>query len=82
MKISCDQATTICDKSQYGEVTFWEKIKLSIHLLLCKTCGKYTKQNGVMTKCYKKQAEFEEKTKCCLSEDEKQCMEKDIKEKI
>lgn len=82
MKLSCDEATTICDKSQYGEVTIWERIKLSLHLFLCKNCGKYTKQNGVMSKCYRKQSEFTKKKKCCLSENEKHCMENEIKENI
>ena len=80
MKLSCDEATTICDKSQYGEVTLLERIKLSLHLFLCKKCGKYSKQNGVMTKCYKKQSEIKKGEKCCLSEDEKHCMEKELHE--
>lgn len=82
MKLSCDQATTICDKSQYGEVTLWDQIKLSIHLFLCKKCGKYTKQNSIMSSCYKKKAAFEKQNKCCLTNDEKHCMEKDVKEQI
>ena len=43
--ISCDEATTICTKNQYKEASFWEKIKLNIHLLTCKICGLYSKQN-------------------------------------
>lgn len=81
MKISCDEATTICDKSQYGEATLLEKIKLNWHLFLCKNCGKYTTHNGIMTKCYRKQSENITKKKCCLSEDEKECMEKEVKNK-
>jgi len=81
MKISCDQATTICDKSQYGEATLLEKLKLNWHLFLCKNCGKYTKHNGVMTKCYHKHSEIIKKNECCLSENEKECMEKEIKKK-
>ncbi len=30
--INCDEATTICDKSQYCEATLWERIKLRMHL--------------------------------------------------
>ena len=48
--INCDQATTICDKSQYGEATLYEKIKLKIHFLRCRICALYTKQNTMMTK--------------------------------
>lgn len=82
MKLSCDQATTICDKSQYGEVSLLERIKLSLHLFLCKKCGKYTKQNGFLTTCYEKKAQLEKMKKDCLSDVEKQCLEKDIKEKL
>lgn len=48
--ISCDEATTICNKNQYKEASFWELIQLNIHILRCKTCGLYTKQNGKLTK--------------------------------
>ena len=52
MKLTCDEATTICDKSQYKEASLWEIIKLNIHILLCKNCGLYSKQNSIMTKCF------------------------------
>ena len=47
--LTCDEATTICDKSQYNESTFWEKVKLNIHFVLCKICRLYTKQNNFLT---------------------------------
>lgn len=47
--ISCEEATIICTKSQYNEATFLEKVKLSIHILQCKICAKYAKQNGKLT---------------------------------
>jgi hypothetical protein len=47
--ITCDEATTICTKNQYKEASFWEKIKLNIHLLTCKICGLYSKQNTKLT---------------------------------
>lgn len=80
MKLSCDEATTICDKSQYGNASFWEIVKLNWHLFLCKKCGAYTKQNVVMTKCYRKQSQLLKDKECCLSKDEKECMEKNLKE--
>jgi len=82
MKLSCDEATTICDKSQYGEVTFWDKIKLAWHLFVCKNCGKYTKQNNIMTKCYGNQTTIVKKSACCLTENEKKDMDKELKDKI
>ena len=78
MKLTCDEATTICDKSQYGEASLWDLIKLNLHIFMCKNCSLYSKQNSLMSKCYQKQ-------KCkdnCLCEEEKIAMEKEIKTKI
>ena len=52
--ISCDEATAICDKNQYGEASFSEKLRLSFHLVLCKFCKKYTKQNNLMSQLFGK----------------------------
>lgn len=54
LSINCDEATTICDKSQYGEASLFERIRLSLHLAFCKHCKKYTKQNNLMTDVYKR----------------------------
>jgi len=78
MKINCDEATTICDKSQYKEAGFWEIIKLNIHLFLCEKCGLYSKQNGVMTKCYEKYKNKNGAEKRCLCEKEKEQMEQEL----
>lgn len=80
MKISCDEATTICDKSQYNEATFIERIKLSLHLLFCKICGLYSKQNNVMSKCYGKLKKHKNCT--CLSDHEKALMEKEVEKNL
>lgn len=48
--ISCDEAGHICDKSQYNEASLWTKIKLSIHLIYCKVCRKYSRDNAKLTK--------------------------------
>lgn len=50
LKITCDEATKICDKAQYNEATSYEKIQLFFHTLVCKFCNAYTKQNNVLTK--------------------------------
>ncbi len=52
MLISCDEATTICDKNQYGEASFFEKIKLTLHLFLCKHCKTYSQQNNILSKIF------------------------------
>ncbi|MCF6223553.1 MAG: hypothetical protein L3J34_07460 [Flavobacteriaceae bacterium] len=50
LMISCDEATAICDKNQYGEASKWDKLRLSFHLLLCKHCKSYSNQNNFITK--------------------------------
>ena len=49
MFISCNEANHNCDKSQYNEGTLWEKIKLNIHLIYCRACRKYSKNNAKLT---------------------------------
>jgi len=82
MKLTCNQATTICDKSQYKEASFWELVKLNLHLFLCKRCGKYAKQNSIMSKCYNKQSSDNCTKNDCLCDVEKRTMENNIKEKL
>lgn len=47
--IQCHEANHVCDKSQYKESTFLEKVKLNLHLLYCKACREYTKANLKLT---------------------------------
>ncbi len=47
--ISCDKAAIICNKSQYGEASFMDKMKFKFHLLMCKTCSAFTKKNTKLT---------------------------------
>jgi len=46
----CKEANHVCDKSQYKEASLLEKIKLTIHLIYCSACRKYTKKNAKLTK--------------------------------
>jgi len=48
--ISCDEATTISDKNQYVEASFWERMRMSYHMLFCKNCKVYDQQNTIITK--------------------------------
>ncbi len=52
--LKCEEANHICDKSQYHEASFLEKIKLTIHLLYCRVCRKYSKNNAKLTECIEK----------------------------
>lgn len=73
MKITCDEATEICDKNQYGEASLWEKVKLGFHLLLCKYCAAYSKQNNIMTRLFRmKSTTCKGETKCMDTEDKEQ----------
>jgi len=74
--IKCDEATLIGDKTQYGEANFFEKIKLSFHIMTCKHCKVYTEQNTLVTKVmtYK----TEEKSDKYLSKEEKKEIKKTL----
>tara|TARA_R110000787_G_scaffold8495_4_gene28681 strand:+ start:2599 stop:2829 length:231 start_codon:yes stop_codon:yes gene_type:complete len=52
--MKCEEAGHVCDKSQYKEASFWEKVKLNIHLLYCSACREYTKNNAKLSKIFKK----------------------------
>ncbi|WP_350290991.1 hypothetical protein [uncultured Croceitalea sp.] len=49
MKISCDKAAEICTKSQYQEASWWQVLKLKIHIFYCKNCAKFSAQNTKFT---------------------------------
>jgi hypothetical protein len=75
--ISCDEATKICTKNQYKEASFWEKIRLNIHLFTCKICGMYSNQNTKLTEVCDKHLH---KTDCehKLSEKDKEVLKKKL----
>ena len=50
LSISCNNANHVCDKLQYKEATLWEKIKLNVHLIYCRACIEYSKNNQKLTK--------------------------------
>jgi len=77
--ITCNEATTICDKNQYGEASLLDKIKLNIHFIKCKICFKYTKQNMTLTKIYKSHAKSCKELKHCLSEEDKLALKEQLK---
>ena len=47
--LNCKEAYHICDKSQYEKISSWQKMKLRVHLFLCKICRKYSKNNKKLT---------------------------------
>jgi len=52
---ACERAQHTCDKSQYNEASFMEKVRLSVHLLFCRACQNYTANNNKLTKVMKKE---------------------------
>ncbi len=51
--VECHEANHFCDKAQYNEASFWEKVRLNIHLIYCRACRKYTARNIKLTKLTK-----------------------------
>lgn len=76
MKITCDEASGICDKSQYKEAGWWEIFKLRLHLLYCKTCKKYSKKNSEFTSLCDRAG------LTVLTKEEKEKMKKDLEKNL
>nr|WP_247656568.1 hypothetical protein [Maribacter sp. MMG018] len=72
--ISCDKAATICNKVQYNEASFLEKMKLRLHLLYCKTCKGFSKKNTELSKL------CEKANLHSLTEQEKIALKKQLKD--
>lgn len=81
-KITCDEATTICDKNQYGEASFRDKLKLMIHFYSCKICKCYSQQNVKMTKIYNGYSKDKCDQHTCLTKEDKVKLEEAVKEKM
>lgn len=47
--LKCGETAEVCDKWQYKEASFFEKIKMSFHLIMCKYCRKYSANNSKLT---------------------------------
>ncbi|WP_199240679.1 hypothetical protein KFZ70_07690 [Tamlana fucoidanivorans] len=52
--IPCNEANHVCDKSQYKNASFWEKIKLSFHLIYCRACKDYSSNNKKLSQAIDK----------------------------
>ncbi|TXN34752.1 hypothetical protein FVB32_09110 [Flagellimonas hymeniacidonis] len=76
MKISCEEASNICNRSQYKEAGSWELFKLRVHILMCRTCAKFTKQNTMLTSL------CDRANLNTLSESDKESMRKDLKKHL
>lgn len=54
MSIDCEKSVHYCDKSQYTESSFKEKIGYKFHIFICKVCKEYSTQNTKLTQVIKK----------------------------
>lgn len=52
--LDCSEAESLCDKAQYKETSFLERIRLRLHFALCETCKKYHENNGKLTALIRK----------------------------
>ena len=52
--ISCEQAATICNKAQYSEASRKERWQLWMHLVVCKTCTRFSRKNKQLTQLCEK----------------------------
>lgn len=76
MKISCEEASKICNKSQYKEAGFWQILKLRFHIMTCKACAKFTKKNTALTSlCDKANLQV-------LSDSDKEAMRRDLEKHL
>jgi hypothetical protein len=80
LKITCNQATTICDKNQYGEASIKELIKLNIHLIICRICVRYSKQNVTLTNFYKGYSKNCKGIAHCLSLEDKETLKTSLEQ--
>lgn len=74
--ISHEHAKHICDKMQYGEAKFSERIKLSIRLAWCKLTRTYSKKNSRLTSSIK-EAEMN-----CLKDAERKKLEDQFEKEL
>ncbi|MBP1839035.1 hypothetical protein [Formosa algae] len=75
--MSCEEASHICDKAQYNESTFWERLKFRTHILFCGLCKKHSADNHKLTEAIKqsKIVCLDSKTKSEM----KKCLEQELK---
>jgi hypothetical protein len=54
LKVSCAEAASLCHKAEYKEASFKEKLRLKLHIFLCKTCKDYQHNNKKLSSLLKK----------------------------
>ncbi len=54
MKLSCAEAASLCTKAEYREANLKEKLRLKLHIYLCRTCKDYQHNNKKLSSLLKK----------------------------
>lgn len=54
MKLNCAEAASLCAKAEYKEASLREKLRLKLHLYLCRTCKDYNQNNKKLSSLLKK----------------------------
>lgn len=67
--ISCKDATHLVVKKNHEALTMWDKMRLLMHLSMCRFCSLFEKQNKIIDE---KVAELDEKTPSHLTEESKE----------
>ena len=74
--ITCEEAAHICNRKQYKEASWKERMQLLLHILICKTCASFSKKNTQLTSlCDKANLQS-------LSSRDKEHMKKKLQEEI
>jgi len=47
--IDCKEAAYLVDKGQFEKLTFWKKLNLKFHSLMCDICRKYAKDSHALS---------------------------------
>jgi hypothetical protein len=50
----CKEASHICDKSQYEESSFIERLLMRMHQWMCKVCRDHSTENSKLTEVIRK----------------------------
>jgi hypothetical protein len=79
MTLNCEEATLLVLRKDYDTITWYQQLKLSQHLLICKYCYRFMQQNKLMQKKATKLFEAPENILDLeLSEEAKQKMETEL----
>jgi len=76
--LSCEDATLLMTKKQYGQISFIKNMQLKMHLLSCKLCRRFNIHNE---KIHSEWEAFEEENKS-LSPEKKVEIERKLKAEL